>query len=84
MSRARHAYIVTPQVAFVQHPHVPGSWVRTHPCVLLVACPFCRAKSRQLCRNADEEIIAYTHHLRRRAVGVYRGALPSIVLVGAD
>jgi hypothetical protein len=83
MSRAaKYAYIVTNTVAFVQHPAL-SLWVRTHPCVLLVACEFCGARVGRLCESLNErEPVAFTHCIRRRALNGYRGPLPAVIAIG--
>jgi hypothetical protein len=74
---------VTNTVAFVQHPAL-SLWVRTHPCVLLVACEFCGARAGKLCESlGDREPVAFTHHTRRKALnGGYRGPLPAVIAIG--
>lgn len=42
-----------PAVAFVPHPHLRGAWVRTHPCVVLVACPHCDSPRGFLCLGSQ-------------------------------
>ena len=45
---------------------VTGVWVRTHPCVLYIACPHCKAQEGELCKGKRYPV-SETHHSRRRA-----------------
>lgn len=68
-TKRRNGYILDPQTAFVAHPDKRGLWVRTHPCVLLVACPEtdgCGAKLGEPCRRSR------VHHVSK--LGRYKAA----------
>jgi hypothetical protein len=76
------AYVFSPTIAFVPHPRSMTTWVRVHPCVLLVDCPDldCAADVGQLCRNKNGDSVTYTHYRRRRSVVPgNKLATPSIV-----
>lgn len=60
---------------FVKHPYLRGLYLRTHPCVVSVACPLslpnkkwkCGAKIGEPCTNLHGEPSSLTHHQRRTA-----------------
>lgn len=52
--------------AFIPHPEVSGWWFRAHPCVLVVACPSCKAPLGHPCKGSDGYVI-FTHYHRRQA-----------------
>lgn len=52
VQRVKRVYF-GPTVAFVPHPHLRGAWVKTHPCVVLVACPQCESPRGFLCLGAQ-------------------------------
>lgn len=53
---------------FVQHPVLRGVWLRTHPAVAKVACPFCDVPAGTPCMNRKlGKYVGYTHFDRRHA-----------------
>ena len=62
VQRVKRVYF-GPGVAFVPHPHLRGAWVRTHPCVVLVACPQCESPRGFLCLGSQG--FGVTVHFKR-------------------
>lgn len=66
----RYSYVIEAPggpYAFVPHPAARGLWIRTHPCVLAVACAHCSTVVGEPCRNKASELShGYTHYIRRR------------------
>jgi hypothetical protein len=62
-------------VVFVKHPYLRGLYLKTHPCVISVACPLtlpkrkwnCGAQIGEPCMNLHGEPSSQTHHERRVA-----------------
>jgi hypothetical protein len=57
-------------VVFVQHPFLRGLYLKTHPCVVHVACPKkvtegCGAGVGEPCKNNKGEPVTSTHAQRR-------------------
>lgn len=68
VSRARVVYAVwSGSVVFVKHPHLRGLYLKTHPCVMFVSCPQCKAKAGEPCTNAKGIPKSETHYMRRNA-----------------
>lgn len=63
---AKRGYVFSPTEAFVPTP-MTGLWMRTHACVVYVACPQCSADVGKLCMSNDGLFVAYTHRSRREA-----------------
>jgi len=69
----RRARVIYAQVlpasrhAFVKHPVLRGLWIKTHPCVGLVACSYCGAEVDEPCRAGRGGWISGTHVARRTA-----------------
>lgn len=54
--------------AFVPHPVARGYWIRAHPCVAKVTCPFCGSVPGIPCMNKKlGKYVGYTHYDRRKA-----------------
>lgn len=54
--------------AFLPHPcGMRGHYIRTHPCVLFVECPYCGAKVGQCCLGHSGRPRGSTHVKRRSA-----------------
>jgi len=68
--RSERGYLVRPGggplVAFVPHPEIASWWFRTHPCTMIVVCPFCKSPAGEPCRGRDG-FTADTHTDRRSA-----------------
>lgn len=45
-----------------------GGYLKTHWCVLVVACPYCKARVGKLCEGSSGPV-ASTHYDRRRDAG---------------
>ncbi len=80
-ARPNRAFIFNSGLAFIPHPNISTWWVRSHPSVLLAACPGCKAAVGDFCRNSKGSIVFYTHYVRRRAVPKNSVVLPSVVLL---
>lgn len=64
-----NAFLCTDGTVFVRVAR--GIYMRTHPCVLHVACPYCKAPAGMPCKGADLRSNAptsQTHHKRREAL----------------
>lgn len=46
---------------------IAGLWIKTHVCVVLVACPYCKAAKGAPCTRASGHPGTGTHVLRRKA-----------------
>jgi hypothetical protein len=69
-ARIKRAYVVG-DVCFVQHPLCRGYWIRTHPCVVKVACAMCGSAIGDACKDSfgkhpTFEPRSNTHYARRR------------------
>ena len=56
-------YVLDQHTAFVRIPRLRNYWVKVHPCVVLVPCGFCGARSGEPCMGQS----SYTasHHVAR-------------------
>lgn len=53
---------------FVKVPTEPGRWILAQKCVVVVACPLCKASVGEPCFNPDNgKYWTETHHVRRLA-----------------
>jgi hypothetical protein len=53
---------------FVKHPLIRGFWIKTHVCVVLVACQHCKAAVGEPCRSSSRAPRTHsgdTHWVRR-------------------
>jgi hypothetical protein len=80
MGRPNRAYIFSGGLAFIPHPNISTWWVRSHPSVLLAACPSCKAAVGKFCQNSKGVIVFYTHYVRRKALVNNAVVLPSVVI----
>jgi hypothetical protein len=62
--------VVVPPFVFLPHPKVKGQWIRTDICVVLRACPHCKAPKDELCKNVPgEEHGTACPHISRKRMG---------------
>lgn len=66
-ARSNRAYIFSSTLAFMPHPYISGWWVRSHPCVLLIPCPNCKAEAGKLCQRKGE-VVLYVCWTRRKGL----------------
>lgn len=82
MARARYSYVVHAPggpFAFLQHPHIPGFWLRTHAAVLVAPCRLCHAVIGAPCTRRDGLATSVTHYPRREDAKGKLGDLTSTV-----
>lgn len=74
VSKARIIYAVwNGSVVFAKHPHLRGLYLKTHPCVMFVACSACKVRAGEPCVNAKGSPKSETHYLRRNAYAKKQG-----------
>lgn len=79
--RSTRVYVFGNEV-FVAHPATQALWIRTHVCVIRIACETCRAAVGEPCRGKNSDWLSWTHHTRRRAakqLGPFTGAAALII-----
>lgn len=52
-------------IAFVKHPNLRGLYIKTHVCVTMADCSFCKSKINEPCQNHHKEYCSFTHAARR-------------------
>lgn len=65
----RRGYIVSAQVCFVPSPIVEATWIKTHPCVLVVSCSWCMSARFEPCKK----VYGIRSHVRLGSHGDYQG-----------
>ena len=71
--RSQTGYLVSTGSSVIAFVPAGGYWIRTHPCVMVVACPLCGAVVGEACFGKDyrgrtgDYYCAMTHYHRRRA-----------------